>query len=564
MPSDDVINDLLEGADGEEVSIREEEEDKISTGTIIGRGTWLDRVAKEIIDRETKLGRSLSNVRVESGLGASGIPHIGSLGDAARAYGVKMALEGAGYSSELVAYSDDMDALRKIPAGLPEWLSSEIGKPVSEIKDPFGCHSSYGAHMSALLREGLEMIGLDYTFRSGYEAYKSGALVKQIDLILRNADRIGEKIEELTGQKKYLEALPYFPQCGQCGRLNVARPYRYDAQELKVYYRCTGDEIGRRFVEGCGHEGAAEIEKGQGKLSWKVEFAARWAALDIRFEAHGKELTDSVKINDWIAENILSFPPPYHVVYELFQDKSGRKISKSVGNLVTPQKWLELASPQSLMLVYFKRIIGARNISEEDIPQYMDEYDYLEDLYFGKLKEQNKLKEARLRGLYYYVNLRKPPSQPAQHVPYSLLVELARVAPTDRAEDYVAKRLVDYRAARQVDDSLKKKIGYAIRWAREFTLRETHVELNEKERKAIAELASKLDSLTDPNAIQTLIFDCARSNGIEPPAFFKVLYRIMLGVERGPKLGPYMADIGAEKATTKLVRAIGASDTPLT
>ena len=144
-----------------------------------------------------------------------------------------------------------------------------------------------------------------------------------------------------------------------------------------MYYRCTGDEIGRKWVEGCGHEGSVDIRKGDGKLSWKVEFAARWSAFDIRFEAHGKELTDSVKINDWISDNVLSFPHPYHIVYELFQDKSGKKMSKSVGNLVTPQKWMTLSSPQSLMLVYFKRIVGARNISEEDVPQYMDEFDSL-------------------------------------------------------------------------------------------------------------------------------------------------------------------------------------------
>ena len=214
---------------------------------------------------------------------------------------------------------------------------------------------------------------------------------------------------------------------------------------MRVYYRCTGDEIGRKWIEGCGYEGSVDIKKGNGKLSWKVEFAARWSAFDIRFEAHGKELTDSVRINDWISDNVLSFPHPYHVVYELFQDKSGKKISKSVGNLVTTQKWLTLASPQSLMLVYFKRIVGARNISEEDVPQYMDELDQLEDLYFGKVKEVNRLKEARLKGLYYYSNLSNPPKAASQHIPYRLLLELARVAPPDNPVEYIEKRLQDYR-----------------------------------------------------------------------------------------------------------------------
>ncbi len=518
----------------------------------IGRGTWLDKVAKEIVDREKKLGRDLSRIRVESGLGASGIPHIGSLGDAARAYGVKLALDEAGYQSELIAYSDDMDALRKVPAGLPDWLKNDIAKPVSEIKDPFDCHKSYGAHMSALLIEGLDLLGIRYKFQSGYESYKKGLLVKQIDLILRNAGVIGNKIEELTGQEKYHETLPYFPQCSNCHRLNVAHAYRYDPQEMRVYYKCTGDEIGKKWVEGCGHEGAADIRKGEGKLSWKVEFSARWAAFDIRFEAHGKELTDSVRINDWICDNVLSFPHPYHVVYELFQDKGGRKISKSVGNLVLPQKWLSLASPQSLLLVYFKRIIGARNISEEDIPAYMDEFDNLEDLYFGRVKEPNKAKEARLKGLYYYAYLRNPPSGPSQHVPYRMLVELATVAPPENSESYVAKRLLDYGAVKTIDDKLGVRIRYALNWSKEFTLQPERVELTTKEKETVTDLVSKIESQEDQQVIQTMIFETARSHGLEPAQLFRALYRMLFGVDRGPRLGPYIMDVGPAKVARKL------------
>lgn len=516
-------------------------------------------MAKEIIQREKSLGRSTDKIRVESGLGASGIPHIGSLGDAARAYGVKLALEEAGYHSELIAYSDDMDALRKVPAGLPEWLKDEIGRPVSEIRDPFGCHGSYGEHMSSLLIEGLEKLGLEYNFQSGYKAYKQGLLVRQIKLILENAQLIGSKIEELTGQTKYLESLPYFPQCQYCRRLNVARPYMFDPKEMRVCYRCTGDEIGKKWVEGCGHEGSVDITKGEGKLSWKVEFAARWSAFDIRYEAYGKELTDSVRINDWISDNVLSFPHPYHVVYELFQDKAGKKISKSAGNLVTPQKWFTFASPQSLNLVYFKRIVGARNISEEDVPQYMDEYDQLEDLYFGKVKETNGLKEARLKGLYFYSNLSEPPATPSQHASYRLLVELAKVAPSTNAEEYVEKRLLAYRAVREIDAQVKKRIGYALNWAGEFSLEETTVELSPEERKAVLTLSSKLDSLSDPQEIQTLIFETARSAGFEPPIFFKILYQILLGVERGPRLGPYIIDVGPRKISEKLAKAAESS-----
>ena len=123
----------------------------LNSDAVIGKGTWLDKVAYELIERERKLNRSLSTIRVESGLGASGIPHLGSLGDAVRAYGIAVALKNMGYDAQLLAYSDDMDGLRKVPSGLSKDLDSYIAKPVSSIPDPFGsCHSSYGAHMTGL------------------------------------------------------------------------------------------------------------------------------------------------------------------------------------------------------------------------------------------------------------------------------------------------------------------------------------------------------------------------------------------------------------------------------
>ena len=146
---------------------------------IIGRGTWLDKVAAKLVEREKELGRDVSLIKVESGLGASGIPHIGSLGDAVRAHGIKLALENIGYKSELIAYSDDMDGLRKVPEGLPDWLKDHLAKPVSTIPDPFSCHSSYGAHMSSMLLDALDKLGVKYKFQSGAEAYKNGLLVKQ-------------------------------------------------------------------------------------------------------------------------------------------------------------------------------------------------------------------------------------------------------------------------------------------------------------------------------------------------------------------------------------------------
>ncbi|MDA4117939.1 MAG: lysine--tRNA ligase, partial [Thaumarchaeota archaeon] len=461
---------------------------------VIGRGTWLDRVASELLEREERLGRSTSLLRVESGLGASGIPHLGSVGDAIRSYGVKLALETLGYKSELIAYSDDLDGLRKVPAGFPEWLKDYIAHPVTRIPDPFGCHSSFGAHTGGLLRTALDDLGVSYTFMSGAETYKKGLLNNQIKKLLENSQIIGSKIKELTGQEKYETVLPYTPICKNCGRLYTTVVSSYDPVAETVHYKCDRAELGNAILKGCGYEGDRKVTEGEGKLIWKSEFAARWAALDIRFEAYGKDIADSVKINDWISENVLGYPPPYHARYEMFQDKSGKKVSKSVGNVITINDWLTYASPESVRLLMFKRIVGARSISVGDIPVYMDEFDELEDHYFSKKKDPNLMKEARLRGLFEYTVLLRMPDKPRVHVPYRLLAELSATAPEGLLDEYVVKKLTAYGMIKEgATQDLLTRIRGAAAWAKHEravgapSSEEGTAELSETQAKAVHE-----------------------------------------------------------------------------
>jgi lysyl-tRNA synthetase class 1 len=525
--------------------------------SVIGRGTWLDKVADEVVAREKKLERDLSLLRVESGLGASGLPHIGNVGDAIRSYGVKLALETVGYDSELIAYSDDFDGLRKVPAGFPAWLKDYIAHPVSRVPDPYDCHSSYADHVGALLRDSLDKLGIEYKFQSGSEAYKSGVLNQQIRTILRHSKTIGRKINELVGQSKYQQSLPYTAVCGQCERIYTTQSLSFNAKRDLVHYRCKGTKLGERFLKGCGFEGDTKIADGNGKLMWKVEFAARWAALDIRFEAYGKELTDSVKTNDWTAEHVLRSPPPHHARYELFQDKSGRKISKSVGNLVTPAEWLQYASPESLRLMMYKRMVGARSVSVEDVPLYMDEFDELEESYFSKKRDKNPMKEAKQRGLYEYSVFLKIPSCPRMHVPYRLLEQLAAVAPPNDLESFVSKRLAAYGLVKEESEELARR----IRWAAAFARRggegkSPSTEIGPRARNALLGFVDGLPTCKTADDIQNLAFEAAKKNGLKPGEFFPVIYSVLLGVARGPRLGPYVIDAGVDHVSSRIRDAL--------
>lgn len=520
---------------------------RMSEQKTIGKGTWIDKLAYELLEREKSLGRNLDQIKVESGLGASGIPHIGSLGDAVRAYGVKLALENFGYKSELIAYSDDLDGLRKIPEGLPESLNEHLAKPVSLIPDPFGCHDSYGMHMSSILLDGLDKVGIKYEFRRAVDTYKKGLLKDQIHTILQNSKKIGDKISDLVGQEKFQKYLPYFPVCANCNRLYTAESFEYVSDEKKVRYKCHDARIGSKTIKGCGHDGEADITKDLGKLAWKVEFAARWAAFDVRFEAYGKDIMDSVKVNDWVADEILGYSHPHHVKYEMFLDKGGKKISKSLGNVLTAQKWLEFGTPKSILLLLYKRITGARELGIEDIPSLMNEYNELEDIYFGKTKLDNEAKKIKSQGLYEYVNLLSPPKQPSTHVNYRLLIELAKIFKENRTER-VMKKLQDYRVIKNPEPQVEKLIELAGNFADTFDQKEKiAIKIDEPTKKALKELTESLKSDSEPEDLQNLIYQTAKSNNVQPRDFFKILYQIILGTTRGPKIGPFISDIGRKQ-----------------
>jgi len=529
------------------------------TEELIGRGTWYDMMAKKVIDREKELGRDVSKLRTEMGLGASGFPHIGSLGDASRSYAVTLALKGLGFESELVAYCDDEDGLRKVPAGLSKDLEQYLGYPVSSIPDPFGCHESYGKHMSSLLLESMDKCGIEYHYFSAKEVYEKGLLLNEIRTILLNAKKVGEIVKEEVGQERYTEVLPFFAVCSNCGRIYTTRVHKFLPETDKVLYKCEGLEIRGRLIKGCGHEGEADIAKGEGKLTWKSEFAARWKALDIRFEAYGKDIADSVKINDRICREVLCFEPPSHARYEMFLDKGGKKISKSAGNVFTPQVWFRYGSPQSLLLLMLKRFVGTRTLDVSDIPAYMNELDYLEDVYFGK-KQAGEKEVTRLKGLFEYCYVTKPPAKASVHVPYNLMVFLVKMAPKDCLEGYVAEKLQSYGyipKGHLLDASLKQRVEYALCWVGDFEeIKETVVTLSGEEKKALAELIARLEVEDEPDKIQNAIFNSAKNNGVPPSVFFKTLYQILMGAPQGPRLGPYVLAMGKQNVINALKRSI--------
>ena len=525
---------------------------------------WVDAISKAVLERENRLKRDLQVLRVECGIGASGFPHIGSIGDAIRAFGVKLGLNALGARSELIAYSDDRDGLRKVPVGVPEDYRKYLGMPVTDIPDPWKCHPSYGEHMSYLLLEALEMLGLEFTFISGTQAYRSGLLDDCIDILLRNHKKVDEIIREEVGSSKPEGWIYYWPVCENCGRIYTTRVTKILPEEGKVLYICDQEFKG---VKGCGYKGEASYRKGDGKLAWMGgEFAARWAALGITFEPHGKDITDSFRVNSRICKEVLGFDPPLTIVYEMFLDRTGSKISKSKGNVITPQQWLRYSPPEVLRMLMFKRYKGTRAISLELIPKYINELEEKLVQYHNLDKVKDERKRINVKRLIEYSYFLKDVPKPREYkfgtilnvislLPYR---EMKEGAIFELVSDIIGKYYGISPEELSNDRWFVQLFRCALNYLNEIMpyMRVKMPKIGSKTLEAIEKFLSSMREGMSPEEIQSLAFSTAREHSISIKEFFSTIYFLMLGKFSGPKLGPLIHRLGVETSKSLILSAI--------
>jgi lysyl-tRNA synthetase class 1 len=275
---------------------------------------------------------------------------------------------------------------------------------------------------------------------------------------------------------------------------------------------------------------------------------------------------DSVRVNDWVADEILGYPHPLHLKYEMFLDKSGKKISKSAGNVLTSQMWLRYGTPESLLLLLFKRVAGTRSVGLDDVPTLMGEYDEIEDVYFGKTTEDNPARLVKTKGLYEYVHKLRPPGRPPPHISYRLIAQQAAIFPAGEDRyDKILGRLENYGIVKEKTDEVRQKIILASNWSDDSggggQDERYDVQLSEGQKKAVSELIEAVKPFaglpnTPENAksLQSKVFDIARANNIEPKEFFTLLYRMFLNAERGPRIGNYFLDLGIDRVVATLNR----------
>ncbi|QYF87554.1 lysine--tRNA ligase [Brevundimonas sp. PAMC22021] len=485
-------------------------------------------------------------VVLETGYGPSGLPHMGTFGEVARTTMVRnafRALTGDHWPTRLIAFSDDMDGLRKVPEGIPnpEMLREDLHKPLTQVRDPFGTHDSFAAHNNARLRAFLDSFGFDYEFMSSTETYRSGRFDQALLTLLERFDAVQAIMLPTLGEERRATYSPFLPISPITGHV-----LQVPTLERNVD---TGTIV---FDDPAGGRTEVPVTGGHVKLQWKPDWAMRWTALDVDYEMSGKDLIESVRESSKVCR-ALGGVPPEGFNYELFLDIEGKKISKSKGNGLTMEDWLRYGTPESLSWYMFQSPKSAKSLHFNVIPRATD--DYLAFIEAYKTQEPAK----RIDNAVWSIHAGSPPDH-ASPVSFSLLLNLVGVAnATDKAAlwAYFARYLPD--ATPETEPLLDRLMGYALNYYEDF-VKPTKIYRapDDKEKAALLDLAARLEALpadtTDGETIQGEVYAVGKAHGFDPlRAWFGALYEVLLGASQGPRFGSFAAIYGLEQ-TVKLIR----------
>ncbi len=491
-------------------------------------------------------------VLFETGYGPSGLPHIGTFGEVARTAMVRHAFSLlSNLPTRLFAFSDDMDGLRKVPDNIPDGdkMAEHLGKPLTAVPDPFGTHESFGHHNNARLRAFLDAFGFGYEFESATECYRSGRFDAVLLRVLERYDAVTNVILPTLGPERRATYSPFLPVCEKTGRVLQVPVIARDVDAGTIVYE---DEDGQKRE--------TPVTGGRCKLQWKADWAMRWVALDVDYEMSGKDLIDSVRLSGRICR-ILGGTPPVGFTYELFLDEQGEKISKSKGNGLTVDEWLRYAPPESLALFMYGKPKAAKRLYFDVIPRAVD--DYLAHL--AKFPDQDD--RQRLDNPAWHIHAGRPPHEDA-HLGYNVLLNLASVC---HSEDpavlwhYISRYRPD--ATPETAPILDRLVGYAVAYYRDFVKPAKRYRApNDEEKAALADLAAALEALpadADAEITQTEVYEVGKRH----PAFagdlkgwFRALYQILLGQDRGPRMGSFVALYGRDETVSLIRRALAGED----
>ena len=513
---------------------------------------WAIVEANKIIRRAEK--RNSNQVFLETGYGPSGLPHIGTFAEVARTTFVMRAVNEIAphLQTTLIVFSDDMDGLRAVPTNIPnrELTEKHLGKPLSDIPDPYGVASSYASYMNDKLKDFLNSYGFEFSFKSSTIAYKSGLFNDGLKLIMQHREKIIDIFTATIAKEKRSSWSPFFPTCKKCGKNTTTIVTDYDQKDFKIQYIC--DNKSNPNISPCGHKDITSIFDGNLKVGWKVDWALRWFALNIDYEMYGKDLIDSASMSEKIIKAI-GGNTPITYKYELFLDETGKKISKKIGNGVSLDEWLDYAPLDALLYFLYNKPNQPKKMSTKSIPgnvdNYLmalkgyDKYDINKPISIIKYKEFKNKSIKKLNTTQDFTlicNLVNALNLYDEHVVFEYLERYEKITEENK-------------------EILSELVKKAIKYSENVLSRQNEIlTIDSNYDQYLSIFIDKLNIIKcaknqKPEDIQTACFAVSKENSLTHKLWFTYLYQILLAQESGPKLGSFIAMYGIEDIIKKLI-----------
>ncbi|NKD87360.1 lysine--tRNA ligase [Haematospirillum sp. 15-248] len=516
---------------------------------------WPFQEARDLLDK--RLNGKVPDkgyVLFETGYGPSGLPHIGTFGEVARTSWVRRAFEilAPDIPTRLFAFSDDMDALRKVPDNIPnkDRVREHLGKPLTRIPDPFGTHESFGHHNNARLRGFLDSFGFDYEFKSATEMYTGGHFDQALRGVLEHYDAIMAVMLPTLGAERQATYSPFLPLCPRTGVVLQVPVIHRDVDAGTIVYQDpqTGEKV------------EVPVTGGACKLQWKPDWGMRWHALGVDYEMSGKDLIPSVDLAGKICR-ILGSTPPKNLSYELFLDENGQKISKSKGNGLSVEDWLKYAPEESLALFMYQKPKAAKRLYFDVIPRAVDDY----VAHAAAFAEQDPV--ARLTNPAWHIHNGEPGTDKTP-LTFGILLNLVGVANTD--DPAVLWHYIRNYAPGSSPETmpfLDRLVRYAIVYYNDFVRPTKQYRIaNSADKTALADLREALKAApadASGEDLQNIVYAIGKQHGETYPGlrdWFRAQYEILLGQEQGPRMGSFFALYGLDRSIALLDRAIAGED----
>ncbi len=492
---------------------------------------WLRKIVDELISAHGTEG-----IVVSSGVSPSGKYHLGTLREILTAEAIAREVRRRGHEARHIHVVDDLDFIRKVPAGIPESFSQYLGKPLCDIPAPDGSDQSYADYFLQDLSSASDSLHLEAEVMRAHEKYRSGFFVSAIETAVDHIDEIKQILEQISGHKVDDNWSPI--QVLEDGYLKN-RPFIRRNDDKTLVYRGADDQ-----------ERQVSYATGEVKLNWRIDWPARWALLGVVAEPFGRDHAakgGSYDTGKVIVKDIYDMDAPYPIPYQ-FINRTGetKKMSKSAGDTITLSELLEVL-PSEVIWYFIVRYAPEKQLFFDDgatLIRLIDEFGQLlakED----KTEDEQQLVELCMYGI-------DEPTVSA--VPFSLLISSYQAALKDQQRTLDIIGRTEYKSVVDNDhETIIRELRFIDAWLEKrapedskFSLRDSidSSEFSEVERQMFAELAKNVTDApedADGEYFHHALYALKEKFDLQPKDIFTALYRLLIGKASGPRAGWFLS-----------------------